>query len=536
MAPSPGKMYADVLRNDLYAFIHRSFLELNGGSRFEPNWHLEILTAKLSEVAAGTCRRLIINIPPRHLKSHSASIAFPAWLLGQDPTKQVLAVSYAQDLSEKLARDCRALMASPFYQSVFKTRLSPDRQAVSDFETTDGGYRFSTSVGGVLTGRGADIIILDDPLKADDALSEARRVSLNEWYDNTLRSRLNSQEKGAIVIVMQRLHADDLVAHVTEHETWDVVSFPAIAERTEIYEVHTPYGRRNIRRNAGEILQSALVSTSTLESLRRNMTEYNFAAQYQQDPQPPAGLIVRREWLRFYTPVERPARFDQILQSWDTANKATELSNYSVCTTWGVDDQRLYLLDVFRRKMEFPELKKTVQELATLHRADVVLVEDKASGTQLIQELRADNISIVEAAPALDGDKIMRLRSQTAKIEGGFVLFPKDERWLDAYLLELTTFPNSKNDDQVDSTVNALAWMTEQATKPGMGILNYYKQEAEKLKGPSKTKMMRVTVPGESSHWILITGRNVSIPEDRIIEVTEEESIAVLRAGGRRVD
>jgi hypothetical protein len=148
-----------------------------------------------------------------------------AWVLGHDPAKQILSVTYAQDFSDTLARKSRTLMTSAFYEALFDTRLSKGREAVSDFETTDGGTRFSTSVGGVLTGRGADIIIIDDPLKADDALSEARRRSVNEWFDNTLRSRLNSQDKGAIIIVMQRLHADDLVAHVQEHESWDVLSF-----------------------------------------------------------------------------------------------------------------------------------------------------------------------------------------------------------------------------------------------------------------------------------------------------------------------
>jgi predicted phage terminase large subunit-like protein len=315
-------------------------------------------------------------------------------------------------------------------------------------------------VGGVLTGRGADLIIIDDPLKADDALSEARRRSVNEWFDNTLRTRLNSQEKGAIIIVMQRLHADDLVAHVQQHELWDVLSFPAIAEQDEVYNVWTPYGRRRIHRKTGEILQPSLLSPTALESQRRGMTEYNFVAQYQQDPQPFSGIIVKREWLKSYEPGDLPKQFDKIIQSWDTANKDTELSNYSVCTTWGLKTQLMFLLDVYRHKLEFPDLKRAVRELAELHRAKIVLIEDKASGSSLIQELRAEHFSLVQAAPAMDGDKVMRLRAQTAKIEGGFVLFPKQAHWLEAYLRELISFPNSKYDDQVDSTVFALAWST----------------------------------------------------------------------------
>jgi predicted phage terminase large subunit-like protein len=470
MAPSPANMYADVLRHDLCAFIHRSFMELNAGTPFHSNWHLEVLAAKLEEVRQGRCKRLIVNVPPRHLKSHAVSIAFPAWVLGHDPTKGLVSVTYVQDLSDNLARQSRTLMTSPFYQALFDTRISKGRETVSDYETTQGGSRLSTSISGELTGRGGDIIIIDDPMKAGDAWSDSRRRSVNDWYDSTLRSRLNSQERGAIIVVMQRLHADDLVAHVREHETWDVLSFPAIAEQDEMYDVLTPYGRRRIQRKSGEILQPTLLSSSTLETQRSAMTEYNFAAQYQQDPQPPSGNIVLRKWLKFYGPNDKPERFDQIIQSWDTANKDTELSNYSVCTTWGVTRENLYLLDVYRRKLDFPSLKRAVRELAALHKARLVLVEDKASGTSLIQELRAEHFSIVKEAPALDGDKPTKLNSQTAKIAGGFVLFPKEAHWLNTYLAELISFPNSKYDDQVDSTVFALAW----STSPGRSRYNHH--------------------------------------------------------------
>src|SRR5215470_1235477 len=429
MAPSPTRMYAHVLQHDLCAFIHRSFVELNPQTPFHSNWHIELIASKLEDVRRGRCRRLIVNVPPRHLKSHAISVAFPAWLLGHQPSKQILSVTYAQDLSDALARSSRNLMTSASYQALFETRL--DREAVSELTTTEGGYRFSTSVEGVLTGRGADIIIIDDPLKADDALSDTRRRSVNEWFDNTLRSRLNNQEMGAIIIVMQRLHADDLVAHVQEAEYWDVLSFPAIAEEDESYSFQSPYGRRRVERKAGDILQPTLFSEDSLKAQRHGMTDYNFVAQYQQNPQPPSGIIVKREWLKFYRPDEKPERFDQVLQSWDTANKETELANFSVCTTWGIKDRSLYLLDVFRKKLEFPDLKRAIVDRAKLYRANVVLIEDMASGTSLLQELRADNYSFAQPAPKIDGDKTMRLIAQTAKIENGTVLFPNDAPWLD---------------------------------------------------------------------------------------------------------
>lgn len=529
--------YANILRSDFAAFIQRAFPEIRPSEPFLFNWHIEILAGKLERVRLGKTTRLIINLPPRHLKSFVGSVAFPAFVLGHRPSAEILCVSYGQDLADEFSRSCLSLMRSPFYQAIFKTRLDPSRQAVEEYKTVAGGCRRSTSVTGGLTGRGADIIIIDDPIKADDSQSDVRRASVNASFYNTIYSRLNNKTTGAIVIIMQRLHADDLVAYVQEHEAWEVVTFPAIAEVREVYDVRTPYGRRRIVHEAGEALQPARESLASLEDTRAR-NEYVFAAQYQQDPQPPAGLIVRREWLHFYSDKTKPTEFDQIIQSWDTANKATELSNFSVCTTWGVKENRLYLLDVLRRKMEFPELKRTVREWAGQWRAEVVLVEDKASGTQLIQDLRAENFSIVQAAPALDGDKEIRLRAQTAKIEGGFALFPERAPWLDAYLLELTSFPNSKYDDQVDSTVNALAWLTQRTTMPGWGWIEYARRQLAEQRGETarSNRMTRVKMPAGSSHWTLITGRSVAIPENRIIEVTQEELPSVLGNGGQKVD
>ena len=459
MAPSPAKLIAEIYRQDLLAFIHRSFLELNPAATFEYNWHQELIAQSLEDVAYGNCKRLIINVPPRHLKSHSASIAFPAWFLGRFPEKQVACVSYAQDFSDTLARHSRRLMDSAFYQALFDTRIS--RGTVADFETTRGGFRFSTSVGGGFTGRGADVIVIDDPLKADEAPSDPQRESVNEWFDNTLRSRLNRQVEGAIIIIMQRLHAHDLVAHVQETEDWRVLSFSAIAEEDESYEIRNPYQTTRFHRREGDVLQPSLTPRPVLEALRKSMTSYLFSAQYQQNPQPPSGNIVKREWLKFYTPAELPETFDTTLQSWDTAVKDTELANFSVCTTWGVKGRKAYLLDVFRRRLLFPDLKRFVQSLAKLHEATVVLIEDMSSGSSLIQQLRAEGFSKVRAAPSLEGNKQMRLNGQTPMIEGGFVLFPKQADWLETYLSELLSFPSSNYDDQVDSTVYALAWIAD---------------------------------------------------------------------------
>ncbi len=379
---------------------------------------------------------------------------------------QIICASYGQDLADKHARDCRQLMASTFYRRLFpRTRLFPEKQAVKEFMTTAQGFRMSTSVGGVLTGRGADVIILDDPLKPEEALSETNRNNVNGWYDNTLLSRLNSKQTGVIILVMQRLHQDDLVGHVMDQAKWDVLSFPAIAQEDEVHLIESPLGRRRFERKKGEVLEPKRESKPTLDAIRRTIGEYNFAIQYQQNPMPLGGAIVKTEWLKYYAPGDLPNRFVCILQSWDTANKSGELNDFSVCTTWGAIDDRYYLLDVFRRRLDYPDLERAVHEQARKHDADVVLIEDKASGTQLIQSLKAGGMCGIEPYDAPAGsDKILRLYAQTAEFENGRVLLPLSASWLDEYVRELTSFPGGKYDDQVDSTAQALDHLKTKAS------------------------------------------------------------------------
>jgi predicted phage terminase large subunit-like protein len=451
--------YSIILRNDYVSFIERVFHELNPGKQFVAGRHIELIAAKLEACRTGKIKRLIINLPPRNLKSLCASIAFPAWFLGHNPTGQVICASYGQDLSDKFARDCRTIMMSDWYKRLFRTRIA-NRQAVADFTTTEQGLRMSTSVGGVLTGRGADLIIIDDPLKPDEALSETRRKTVNEWYDNTLLSRLNDKAEGCIVIIMQRLHQDDLVGHVLEQEGWEVLSFPAIADEDRTYVIDSPFGSRLFERKAGDALHPERESLVTLAHIRETIGAYNFLSQYQQNPSPPGGAMVKTEWLSFYGPSELPESFSRIVQSWDTANKAGELNDYSVCTTWGVLYKEFFLLHVYRRRLNYPELKRFIVEHAHRFNAKTILIEDKASGTQLIQDLKADGLFGTTAyEPPTGTDKVMRLHAQTAMFENGLVRLPRYAPWLNDYVHELTSFPGSKYDDQVDSTTQVLDYL-----------------------------------------------------------------------------
>ena len=490
--------YEAILRQDFASFADRCFSDLNPQTELAMNWHLEVIAAKLTAVREGKIRRLIINLPPRHLKSLMASIAFPAWCLGHDPSAQILCVSYAQDLADKLARDCRAIMMSPWYGRIFPTRLAPHRQAVQEFITTRQGYRLATSTGGVLTGRGADIILIDDPLKPEEALSDAQRKAANEWYDHTLYSRVNDKRRGAIVIIMQRLHEDDLVGHVLAQEPWELLSFPAIAEGDEMHRIGTMWGPWGFGRRQGEALHSAREPLETLDRIRRTIGEYNFAGQYQQSPAPLGGGLVKAEWFKRYRANEQPERFDRIVQSWDTANKATELSDFSVCTTWGVKGKDLFLIAVFRRRLEYPALKRAVREQQSLFGANEVLIEDKASGTQLIQELIAEGCyGVTRYQPTCD--KIMRMNAQTAILEN-FVHIPETAPWLAEYLHEMTVFPNGKHDDQVDSTAQFLDWFKRPF--PAQGIFEYYRQRAEELARHCKPQPTQTEWARGSMEWL----------------------------------
>jgi len=413
-----------------------------------------------------------------------ASIAFPAWCLGHDPSAQILCVSYAGELADKLARDYRLIMMSRWYQRIFPTRLAPHRQAVQEFLTTRQGYRLATSNGGVLTGRGADIILIDDPLKPEEALSDTQRRAANEWFSHTLYSRLNDKRNGAIVIIMQRLHEDDLVGHVLAQEPWEIVRFPAIAEEHEVHRIETILGPQAFTRRRGEALHAAREPLDTLARIRHTIGEYNFAGQYQQCPAPLGGGLVKEQWFKRYGENDRPETFDRIVQSWDTANKATELSDFTVCTTWGIKGKNLYLLSVLRKRLEYPALKRAVREQQSLFDADVVLIEDKASGTQLIQELITEGFHRVTRYQP-DCDKIMRLNAQTGLIENGFVYIPQKASWLAEYLHELTVFPKGKHDDQVDSTAQFLDWFKRPF--PGQGIFEYYRMKFEELQRSRET-------------------------------------------------
>jgi predicted phage terminase large subunit-like protein len=452
-----------ILRRDLGAFVEKSFRTVTPGQIFDPNWHLDAIAWRLNQCLTGEVRRLVIALPPRNLKSISASVAFPAFALGQDPTRRIVCVSYSAELSAKHARDCRAVMESPWYKRVFPgARLSREKNTELDFMSTERGFRLSTSVGGTLTGRGGNLIVLDDPMKPEEAMSEARRRSVIDFYRGTLQSRLDDKRTGVIILIMQRLHIDDLVGHVLEGEDWTVLKLPAIAEIDEA----VPIGpNRFYHRCAGEALHPTREPVPILEELRRSLGSFHFAAQYQQSPVPLDGEMIKWKWFLFDESEPVKAAGDLVVQSWDTASKAGELNDHSVCTTWIIKGDDYHLLDVYRARLNYPELKRAIEAQAARWRPDNVLIEDKASGTALLQDFAASPL-IAGGRPIAvlpEADKITRAAAQSAVIEAGRVFLPSKAPWLDDFRSELLQFPHGSHDDQVDSLTQFLQWARNRA-------------------------------------------------------------------------
>jgi predicted phage terminase large subunit-like protein len=463
-----------LLRTDFKSFVIKVFKEVSPNNRYLDNWHVDVICHELMRITEEEDNnRLIINIPPRHMKSIICSVAYPAFILGHNPRAEIICVSYADELSSKFALDTRRVMETSWYRDIFPgARIAKDKKAVNDFNTTKGGGRYATSVNGTLTGRGADYIIIDDPIKPQDSFSDNIREKTNQWYGHTLYSRLNDKNRGKIIVIMQRIHDDDFTGYLLSSDpTFRQVKIQAIAGKDEEWRIEDRLRNKErvIRRKLGEALHPDREDIHRLNAIRTYMGEFNFSGQYQQEPAPREGALIKREWLHFYDPQELEKAIEEgsvkphcMIQSWDTANKVEENNDYSVCLTLLMgEDYKLYLLDCYRAKVEFPELIKKVKEkyLGVKDRYKCqtnVFIEDKGSGTQLIQILKREfRICPISIKP--DYDKATRLQSVSHLIENGTCLFPNNKPpWWHEFELELLRFPKTKHDDQCDALSQAL--------------------------------------------------------------------------------
>ena len=465
---------AALLRSDLRFFVWKSFQTILPGTPYLLNWHVDAIVHQLMRVQAGDTSRLLINQPPRSLKSISVSVAYVAWLLGHDPTRRVIVVSYSSEFAAELHRQFRMVIDTSWYRALFPA-MRPARDSGTELVTTAGGSRYATSVGGTLTGRGADFIVLDDPHKAEEAMSELARRRVIDWYAGTLVSRLNDKENGPIIVVMQLLHEDDLAGHLLGQGGWQHLDLPAIA----VEDCVIPIGHgKQITRRRGEVLHAERESREVLDHIRAEIGSLMFSAQYQQRPVPVEGNLIQRNWFRLYDRPPQPGPRDHVAQSWDIAMMTGETNDFSVCTTWRLVGPNYYLIDVFRARLQYPDLRRKVASLAARHGAGTILIENAGPGMTLLQDLRRGlppgMTNPIGQKP--EGSKTDRMVAQSAKIEAGHVYLPKEADWLDSFLLELLAFPHGRHDDQADSVSQFLKWATmrryrEQSLSVGLPVV-----------------------------------------------------------------
>ncbi|GGD63890.1 hypothetical protein GCM10011411_25220 [Aurantiacibacter arachoides] len=449
---------AALTRLDFGFFLRRAFAELGGIDAYSHNWHIDAIIHQLDLIRAGENRRLLLTLPPRHLKSRIVSIAWVAWMLGHNPALSFLCVSYGQELSEDYASDCLKIMQSRWYRETFPSTVIK-RSAIADIRTSAGGRRMATSVEGKTTGFGADFIIVDDPMKGQDALSHSAREKVTRWFDDTLSQRLNNQLFGSIIVVMQRLHEADLVGVLTERDSWRELCLPAIATHDE--DIALTRGRVYSRREGCALHPARLPLAELLR--RKAENPYVFAAQFQQQPVPAHGNMIEKAWLQVYDPATLDRSHGQIVMSLDTASKDNPFNDWSVCVVALVIGKRVYILDVFRARLQFNPLKAKVIELARLHDAKVLLIEDASSGTALIQSLGADEpAGVPSPIPRRpEGDKIARVMNASAIIMAGRLFLPERAHWVGEFTSEVLGFPSSRHDDQVDALSQLLIWVQE---------------------------------------------------------------------------
>ncbi|TMJ94796.1 MAG: terminase [Alphaproteobacteria bacterium] len=449
---SPRRVLQAILAVDLMTFIEYTFGVVRPDVIFKPNWHIEALAHALSQVASGESKRLIITLPPRNLKSICASVALPAWFLGHHPSERVVAVSYSDALARTHANDFRRVVNDPLYQATFPGMVI-ERDTDREITTTKRGRRYATSIEGTLTGLGGNLVIIDDPLKLGDVHSEAIRSRSIEWYRSTLVTRPDDKKAARIVLVMQRVHQDDLVGHLQEQGGFEILNLPAIAQREETYYLG---GGRDYTRQKGELLHPEHEPADVLAELKREMGPIAFSAQYQQSPIPPGGTIIKRKWLTTYDQIgSQPG--DRIIMSWDIALSEIESGNYSVCVVLLKRGEVFFFLEVIRGRFPFETLKRKVIEVKKRYSygSPTLLIEDSPISRGLIQSLREQSINVTAYKP--DTDKRSRLIAQTDLFAGGSVRLPRRASWLEEFTAELLAFPG-RHDDQVDALAQGLEW------------------------------------------------------------------------------
>ena len=427
------------IKNNFMTFVKEMWPEF-----IEGRHHKEIAD-KFDQIAKGKIKRLIINMPPRHTKSEFSSFLLPAWMVGRKPDLKIIQTTHTTELALRFGRKAKTLIDSPEYQKVFQTRLREDSQAAGKWETEQGGEYYAAGVGSAITGRGADLLIIDDPHSEQDAMNPEALERAYEWYTSGPRQRL--QPGGAIVVVMTRWSQKDLTGALinsqknVKADKWHVVEFPAIMP-------------------SGKPIWPEYWKKEELEGVRASLSIGKWNAQWMQNPTAEEGSILKREWWNLWEKPSIPP-LQHIIQSYDTAFSKKETADFSAITTWGVfypdedSPANLILLDAHKERLEFPELRKEALEQYKYWKPDTVIIEAKASGQPLTYELRKIGIPVINFTPSKGQDKFARVNAVAPMFESGMIWAP-DEEFADEVIEECASFPYGDHDDLVDSTTQAL--------------------------------------------------------------------------------
>ena len=428
-----------LVKGDFLEFVKHMWPE------FVEGYHHKIIAEKFNKIATGEIKRLIVNMPPRHTKSEFASNYLPAWMIGKNPKLKIIQTTHTAELAVRFGRKAKNVIDSPEYQEVFQTRLQEDSKAAGRWETEGGGEYFAAGVGGAITGRGADLLIIDDPHKEQDAMSKEGFDKAYEWYTSGPRQRL--QPGGAIVVVMTRWSTKDLTGCLihgqkeVKGDQWELIEFPAIMP-------------------SGLPVWPEYWKLDELEKVEATLPIAKWNAQWMQAPTAEEGAIIKREWWQDW-PHENPPVTEFIIQSYDTAFLKKETADYSAITTWGMfrDDENqmhIILLDAEKDRYEFPELRRVAHESFLFWRPQMVLIEAKASGIPLTHELSRMGIPVVNYTPSKGNDKHVRVNTVAPFFESGRVWAPMHKQYAQEVIEECASFPNGSHDDYVDSMTQAI--------------------------------------------------------------------------------
>ncbi len=460
---NPSLIKKERARRSLAEFIRQGWHVLEPATEYIHGWHIDAMCEHLEAVSRGEITRLLINVPPGTMKSMCVGVFWPAWEWIEKPYLRYIGTSYKQDLAIRDNVKCRTLVNSKWYQDFWNLSLKSDQNAKIKFETENTGFRAAMSINS-LTGERGDRVILDDPHSVDTAKSDVSRDGVITTFKESLGSRLSSPEKSAIVVVMQRLHQMDVSGLILKKELgYEHLCLPMEFEPKR--KCYTSIGFEDPRTYEGELLFPDRFSADVVVREKKLMGSIATAGQYQQSPAPAGGNIFKEEDFGWYTVYKK---YKRIIISWDTANKATALADPSVATVWGEHDKGYDLLEVVRDKMEYPRLKRETIKLAekwkakdevyAAHKLLTILIEDKSSGQSLIQDVKeSTTFNIVAILP--EADKVTRASTCSPLVEDGKVFLKKGASWVDDYMEEMTVFPNTSHDDQVDSTSQFLNWI-----------------------------------------------------------------------------